>query len=116
MIRYGRILEKNPREIVLLKSRPYTWGRCFFCDYIHDNCKDNTSIIEFNREVLKNVTGDLKKLEVINSGSVFELPKECLQDIKDIMEEKEIGKLYFESHYSYRYRLQEIKVGEKYEN
>ncbi|TJX15399.1 radical SAM protein [Tissierella creatinini] len=109
MIRYSRILEKNLREIVLLKSHPCKWGRCFFCDYIDDNCKEEQAMIEFNNQVLKNVTGEFKKLEVINSASVFELPKESLQDIKDIVLEKGIDELYFESHYSYWHRLNEIQ-------
>lgn len=109
MIRYSRILEKNPREIVLLKSRPCQWGRCFFCDYIHDNCENDESIIKFNKGILKDITGEFKRLEIINSASVFELPKESLQDIKDIVLEKEIEELYFEAHYSYRKRLEEIK-------
>ena len=37
MERYSRILEKDKREIVLLKSRPCIWGKCSFCDYIEDN-------------------------------------------------------------------------------
>lgn len=109
MIRYSKIHNKNPREIVLLKSHPCTWGRCFFCDYIEDNCKDEQTMIECNRQVLENVTGEFKRLEVINSASVFELPGESLQDIKDIVYKQEIKELYFESYYSYRDRLQEIK-------
>ncbi len=109
MIRYNRILEKNPREIVLLKSHPCKWGRCFFCDYINDNCNDELAMTKFNNKLLKNITGEFNSLEVINSASVFELPKETLQDIKDIAEEKGIEKLYFESYYSYRHRLQEIR-------
>ena len=109
MIRYSRILEKNPREIVLLKSRPCKWGRCSFCDYIDDNCKDDSAMIEFNYQVLQNIRGEFKKLEVINSASVFELPKETLEDIRDIVLEKGIRVLYFESHYTYRHRLQEIR-------
>lgn len=108
MIRYSRILRKNPREIVLLKSRPCKWGRCFFCDYIDDNSCDDNSIIEFNHDVLSNVTGEFKKLEVVNSASVFDLPKESLKYIKDIALNKGIETLYFESHYSYRHRLSEI--------
>ena len=108
LIRYSRVLDKNPREIVLLKSRPCKWGRCFFCDYIDDNCCDDDSIIEFNRNVLENVSGEFSSLEVVNSASVFELPKQCLKDIKDIVLEKGIKKLYFESHYTYRHRLCEI--------
>ena len=84
-------------------------GAMFFCDYIEDICKDDASIIKFNREVLKDVTGKFKKLEVINSASVFELLKETLEDIKDIIKKKEIKTLYFESHYSYRHRLKEIR-------
>ena len=109
MIRYSRVLEKNPREIVLLKSHPCKWGRCFFCDYISDNCKEEQAMITLNNQVLGNVTGEFKKLEVINSASVFELPKESLQNIKDKIVEKDIKELYFESHYSYRHRLQEIR-------
>ena len=109
MLRYNRILDKNPREIVLLKSRPCQWGRCFFCDYIDDNNIDYKENISFNREVLKNVNGEFKKLEVINSASVFDLPKETLNDIKDIVLENDIHTLYFESHFMYRERLEEIR-------
>lgn len=108
MLRYSRILDKNQREITLLKSRPCKWGLCSFCDYIDDNCSDDKDIIEFNRNILSNVTGEFRSLEIINSASVFELPDECLKDIKDIVIEKGIEKLYFESHYSYRNRLSEI--------
>ncbi|MDR7869869.1 MAG: radical SAM protein [Tissierellaceae bacterium] len=66
-------------------------------------------MIEFNNHILRNITGEFKRLEVINSASVFELPKETLQDIKDIIVKKGIDELYFESHYSYKNRLQEIK-------
>jgi hypothetical protein len=109
VIRYNKIFKKNPREIVLLKSRPCKWRRCFFCDYIHDNENDDKVINDFNKSILNNVTGEFKKLEVINSASVFELPKETLKYIKDIVSVKKIEKLYFESHYIYRHRLDEIK-------
>lgn len=109
MIRYNRIVDKNPREIVLLKSRPCQWGRCFFCDYIEDNNPNDKENIDFNRSILKNVNGEFKKLEVINSASVFDLPSESLNDIKDIVEDKAIDTLYFESHFMYRDRLEEIR-------
>lgn len=109
MIRYSKVLKKNKREIVLLKSRPCTWGRCFFCDYISDNCTNEQEMIFFNREILKNITGEFKSLEIINSASVFELPKQSLEDIKDIAISKGIKTLYFESHYMYRKRLDEIR-------
>lgn len=107
--RYNVIDYKNPREILLLKSKPCQWGRCTFCDYIEDNSTDHESIIELNRSLLKSITGKYKSLEIINSGSCFELPTETLKDIKDIVESKNIETLYFESHYMYRNRLDEIR-------
>jgi len=107
--RYSVIDKKNPREIVLLKSTKCRWGRCTFCDYIHDNSDDIEHIIELNKEILSMVSGELNQLEIINSGSCFELPTETLKDIKDIVEEKNIETLYFESHFMYRNRLDEIR-------
>ncbi len=109
MIRYNVIDHKNKREIVLLKASPCIWGRCTFCDYIEDNSIDTQFNINFNREVLQNVKGKHKVLEVINSGSCFELPNETLQDIKNIIDSKGIEKLFLESHWIYRHRLQEME-------
>lgn len=109
MQRYNVIKNKNPREILLLKSTPCQWGRCSFCDYIEDNSIDHDEIIKLNKQLLKNITGEFKSLEIINSGSCFELPSETLKDIKDVVESKQIETLYFESHYMYRNRLDEIR-------
>ncbi|MGL4730190.1 MAG: radical SAM protein [Clostridium sp.] len=109
MDRYNLIKGKNEREIVLLKGKPCVWGRCSFCDYIHDNSEMEEEMVKLNSEVLKNVTGELGVLEVINSGSVFELPKETLNEIKEIVNKKGIKKIFFESHWSYRHRLDEIR-------
>lgn len=75
MERYNKITNKNPREIVLLKGRPCAWGKCRFCDYIEDNSRDVQEMNALNQEVLSHVTGELGVLEVINSGSCFELPE-----------------------------------------
>ena len=48
-------------------------------------------------------------LEVIDSASCFELPEETLQDIKKVVDEKKIKKLFFESHWMYRKRLNEMR-------
>ena len=101
MDRYNVIDNKNNREIVLLKSFPCVWGKCAFCDYIEDNSKNTEEIIKLNKEVLSNVKGIYGVLEVINSGSVFELPKETLEEIKRIVVEKNIKKLFFEAHWCY---------------
>ena len=109
MERYSRILNKTAREIVLLKGRPCAWGKCTFCDYIEDNSRDKEEMISLNREVLSKVTGEFGVLEVINSGSCFELPKETLAYIKEIIIDKKIKKLFLESHWMYRSKVKEMR-------
>ncbi|MCC0649081.1 radical SAM protein [Clostridioides sp. ZZV15-6598] len=109
MDRYSEITNKNQREIVLLKSFPCIWGRCSFCDYIDDNSNLEEEMNQLNFEVLKNITGKYGVLEVINSGSCFEIPKDTLERIKKIIKEKNIKKLFLESHWSYKNRLKEMR-------
>ena len=108
MNRYSVIDDKNPREIVLLRSHPCRWGRCFFCDYIADNSIDEEEMISVNKKVLEDVKGLYGRLEVINSASVFELPKQTLEDIRDLCRTKGIKEIFFEAYYNYRTRLDEI--------
>ena len=107
--RYSKINNKNKREIVLLKARPCKWGKCTFCDYIYDNEIDEEKIDKINLEVLKNVTGEYGVLEVIDSASVFDLTQKTLEEIKRVVEDKNIKKLFFEAHWIYRNRLDEIR-------
>ena len=109
MDRYNKITNKNNREIVLLRSFPCVWGKCSFCDYIDDNGRDEEELNKLNKEVLDNITGEFGVLEVINSGSCFEIPKETMNYIKKIVDEKKIKLLFFESHWCYRNMLDEIK-------
>ena len=109
MERYSEITNKNNREIVLLKSFPCIWGKCSFCDYILDNSNSEDEINKINFEVLEKITGKYKVLEVINSGSCFEIPKKTLEKIKEIINEKNIEKLFLESHWSYKNRLNEMR-------
>ena len=108
-MRYSIINKKFPREIVLLKATPCRWGKCTFCDYIHDNSMDINHINDINLEILQKVTGEFGVLEIINSGNVFELPKETLEAIKKKVEELGIKKLFLEAHWIYRNRLQEMR-------
>ena len=108
-IRYNKITGKHEREIVLLKSFPCRYGKCSFCNYIEDNSTSEEEINSVNFEVLKEVTGEYGVLEVINSGSVFELPNDTLAEIKKVVEEKNIKTLYFEIYYGYIKRLDEIR-------
>lgn len=107
-IRYSKINVKNKREIVLLKGKPCVYGKCTFCNYIEDNSEDENEINHINFEVLENITGEYGVLEVINSGSVFELPKETLEKILEIATNKNINTIWFEVYYTYKNRLKEI--------
>lgn len=107
--RYSRITNKNQREICLLRAFPCAWGRCSFCDYIEDNGKDETAMTALNREVLGQVTGEFGVLEVINSGSCFELPERTLEDITKVILEKRINRLFLEAHWMYRKHLETMR-------
>ena len=109
MDRYNKITNKNNREIVLLRTCPCVWGRCSFCDYIDDNGRNEEELNKLNKEVLDNITGEFGVLEVINSGSCFEIPKETLGYIKKIIDEKGIKLLFLESHWCYRNKLDEMR-------
>ncbi len=106
--RYSVIKGKNEREIVLLKGFPCKYGKCAFCNYIEDNSTDENEINKINFEELEKITGELGVLEVINSGSVFELPKETIFKIREVAKEKNIKKIYFEAYWAYKNRLEEI--------
>lgn len=107
--RYSRITEKHPREICLLRAFPCVWGGCSFCDYIEDNSTEEEAMVKLNRGVLERVTGEFRALEVINSGSCFELPKQTIEDILEIIRKKEIGRIFLESHWMYRERTKEMR-------
>lgn len=110
MNRYSKIeYVKRKREIVLLVGRPCFWSKCTFCDYIEDNSYDESYASKVNSEALSLVTGEYGVLECINSGSVFELPKETLAEVKRLATDKNIKTLIFEAHYAFKNRLSEIK-------
>ena len=110
MERYNVIREKNPREIVLLKGFPCIWGKCAFCDYTDDNSRDEDEMLALNSRILSRVTGEKGVLEVINSGSCFELPEGTREEIRRIARERGIRRLFFESHWLYRKRLEEMRA------
>ena len=106
---YSIVGGNHKREIVLLKSFPCRYGKCSFCNYILDNTTDEIEMISVNRQALAEVTGEIGVLEVINSGSVFEIPDSTLEQIKAIAIEKKIHTIYFEIYYTYRKRLQALR-------
>ncbi len=102
MNRYARITGKLPREIVLLRSLPCVWSRCTFCDYIDDNTTDLDLIRRVADEQLAKVTGEFGRLEVINSGSIQELPVPVRVQIRDLLADKGITEFICESYWTYR--------------
>lgn len=109
LIRYSVIHNKNPREIVLLRGRGCIWKRCTFCDYHLDRCDDDDANFALNREVLNNVTGLYNHLEVINSGSFFDLDESTMDEILHICREKNINMLHFESHWMHRHEIASLR-------
>ena len=105
MDRYAVIHTKLRREFVLLQGTGCRWRKCTFCDY-HEDVSEHP--FEVNRQVLQQVTGVYGVLDVINSGSAYELDEETLDLIKQVVEEKHIHILWFEMHYMYRHRLKEF--------
>lgn len=109
MERYSVICEKRRREIVLLRGRGCAYKRCAFCDYHLDSSTDDDENYEINREALSSVTGIYGELEVINSGSVFELDSRTLELIKTMCREKGIKTIHFESHYIYASNIADLR-------
>lgn len=110
--RYSVITEKNPREIVLLRGSGCVWKKCTFCDYHFDAGKNKEENYQLNHQELQKITGQYHHLEVINSGSFFELDEKTLNEIYTVCQKKEIKTLHFESHWLFRKHILEYK--EKY--
>ena len=102
MKRYALIHTKMPREFVLLQGTGCRWGQCTFCDY-HSDTSDNPFAV--NEPILRLVTGKYGVLDIINSGSAMELDEKTINLIREVVREKHIHTLWFETHYMYRKKL-----------
>ena len=107
--RYSKILEKNQREIVLLRGSGCKWRRCRFCDYHLDFCLDEKENFILNGKVLSQVTGEFGRLEVINSGSFCDLDEATIALILETCLAKGITTLYFECHWLHRELITDFK-------
>lgn len=105
LIRYSRITEGSKREFLLLVGHGCRWARCTFCDYHQDRSDDP---FPTNKEILDRVTGEFGVLDIIDSGSCFELDDDTLDYIRLVVRRKHIHTLWFETHYMYRDRLGEF--------
>lgn len=107
MERYHIIDTKFPREFLLLQGQGCRWRKCTFCDY-HNDISDN--LFAINKSVLDRVQGIYGVLDIINSGSATELDSDTIAYIKQIVRQKHIHTLWFESHYMYRHQLREFAL------
>ena len=88
-----------PRELLLLVGSGCFWKKCTFCDYYFDVTKDAYNI---NRRELKKVTGKTGVLDIIDSGSCFELDTMTMLEILKVAIDKNIHTIWFESHWFYK--------------
>lgn len=109
MERYNIINSKQKREIVLLRGQGCIYKKCTFCDYYSDSCSNEQKNFLLNKAVLGKVTGIHGNLEVINSGSVFELDQNTLELIKKICQDKHITTIHFEAHYLYKNKINALR-------
>ena len=73
LVRYSCINNHLKRELLLLQGKGCVWKKCTFCDYYEDTSNDRFNI---NKKEIDKITGVHKVVDVINSGSIFELDKE----------------------------------------
>ena len=106
LTRYSLITEKFPREFLLLQGTGCRYKKCKFCDYYNDVSENP---FEINKPVLERVTGQFGVLDIINSGSCFELDEETLALIHKKATEKNIHTIWFEAHYIYRNKLDSFR-------
>lgn len=109
MERYSVITQKNRREIVLLRGSGCAYRRCAFCDYHLDCCTDERENFRLNKSVLDRVKGEFGNLEIINSGSVFELDGDTLDYIKTVCAARGVRTLHFEAHFMYRDKIDALR-------
>lgn len=106
MNRYSLIETKMPREMLLLVGSGCFWKKCTFCDYHNDVSEDAQQI---NKEVLSKVTGQTGALDIINSGSCFELGAITMIEILKTAREKNIHTIWFESHWFYKDYFEDLR-------
>lgn len=99
MKRYGFY---KGREVLLLQSLGCVWNRCTFCEYCLDNEKNAVKCHHINEQVINQITGRTGIVEVIDSGSFFELPVESLLALAVQCEKKGVKELRVETHDMYR--------------
>lgn len=109
MNRYSKITTKNPREILLLRGTGCQWRKCAFCDYHLDFDPDENANFAVNFPVIQQVTGEFKRLEVINSGSFSDLDDSTMAAIIQKCVETGIGIIHFECHWMHKNEIKDLR-------
>ena len=106
LVRYSLIKTKFPREFLLLQGKGCVYKKCKFCDYYNDVSENP---FEINKPVIKKVSGETGVLDIINSGSCFELDDSTMKLIYKTALERNIHTIWFETHYLYKNQLSEFR-------
>lgn len=106
MDRYSLINDHLKRELLLLQGLGCVWRKCTFCDYYED--KSNNPF-ELNKQIIDQITGIYRTVDIINSGSIFELDKKTKEYLKEKLIEKNIKTMWCETHFIYRNKLDDIR-------
>lgn len=104
--RYSLIKTKFPREFLLLQGKGCIYKKCKFCDYYNDVSENP---FEINKSVIEKVSGETGILDIINSGSCFELDDSTMKLIYKTALERNIHTIWFETHYLYKNKLSEFR-------
>ena len=104
--RYSVINTHMKREFLLLQGTGCIWRKCTFCDYYNDISADPFDV---NKTVIDKISGIYSTVDVINSGSIFELDSNTMSYLRDKLIEKKVKTLWCESHWLYHNRLDEIR-------
>lgn len=104
--RYSIIENHMKREFLLLQGKGCIWKKCTFCDYYEDVSSDPFSV---NKSVIDLISGIYGVVDVINSGSIFEMDDTSMEYLRDKLDSKHVKTLWCESHWIYRERLDEIR-------
>ena len=106
LVRYSLIKTKFPREFLLLQGKGCVYKKCKFCDYYNDVYENP---FEINKSVITKVSGETGVLDIINSGSCFELDDSTMKLIYKTALERNIHTIWFETHYLYKNKLSEFR-------
>ncbi|MEG1441802.1 MAG: radical SAM protein [Oscillospiraceae bacterium] len=105
LTRYSKIIEKMPREFLLLQGKGCFWKKCTFCDY-HKDVSDNPFAI--NQPVIDKITGEFGVVDVINSGSALEIDDKSIEYLSKTLEMRNVHTLWLESHWLNHDKLAEF--------